>query len=76
MSKTNQNFKLAKLARDKRVTNLTELYGACECEFPLRVVRNRHGHGKTVDGKPCPAIKVWERQQAERAELQALAEEA
>lgn len=69
------SFQLAKRVRSKRLTNYTELHLACECEWPVRMLRNLHGHGKTADGKPCPAIQVWLLQGEERAEAKLIAEE-
>lgn len=68
MSKTSR-YDLAKKARDKRLAYTTEMYAACECTYPLDTYRNRHGHGKTRDGKPCPAIAVWERHHEDEDEL-------
>lgn len=46
----------------KARANIIELYQACACAWPTKVYRNAHGHGKTRDGQPCPAIEVWKRQ--------------
>jgi hypothetical protein len=74
MSRTDQRD-LAKKVRAKKLAQLTEIYNACECEYPLVSYRNLHGHGRTASGVPCPAITVWERQRHEHAEAKALAEE-
>lgn len=49
----------------KARARIVELYQACKCEWPSHVLRNAHGHGKTEDGKPCPAIEIWKRHRAE-----------
>ncbi len=46
----------AKALRDKELAELTELYAACTCAYPITTYRNMHGHDDS-----CPAVKVWER---------------
>lgn len=65
---------LARRAREARLRRLTEVFIACSCEYPLVTYRNGHGHGKTADGAPCPAIAVLERHDEEREALAAEAE--
>ena len=67
-----ETFRLAKLRRDRTLARTAEIYAACECEFPLRTWRSGYGHGKTVDGAPCPAIRVVERHNAEDREARAV----
>lgn len=56
----------AKRQRERKLAQQTALLTACECEYPIRNFRNGHGHGKTVDGRPCPAIAIHERLSEER----------
>lgn len=65
-------YELARLRREKKLRRTQEIYAACACEFPLKVYRNLHGHGRTKDDQPCPAIAVIERHDAEDAETEAL----
>ena len=58
----------AKRQRERTLAQQTELLTACECEYPIRILRNGHGHGTTVDGLPCPAIAVHERFREEHQE--------
>lgn len=51
----------AKRQRARKLARETELLTACECEYPVHIFRNGHGHGTTVDGHPCPAIAIHER---------------
>lgn len=64
--------KLAQMLRDKKLRRVQEVYAACACEFPLVAYRNGHGHGKTPEGTPCPAIEVIRRHDDEDAEAAAL----
>ena len=64
---------LAARTRERRIKRTTALLTACQCEWPLKTYRNVHGHGKTIDGQPCPAIGVWEAQRAEAEEALELA---
>lgn len=57
---------LAARARAAELKRKQEVYAACACLYPLVAYRNGHGHGKTVDGAPCPAIEVIERHKEER----------
>jgi hypothetical protein len=68
-----ESFDLAKRMRAKQLADETEMLNACACEFPLVRLRNMHCHGSTIDGKPCPAIAVWQRHRRERAEAKTLA---
>lgn len=63
---------LARLFRERKLQRTQEIYAACACEFPLKMYRNRHGHGQTIDGQPCPAIAVIERHAGMDAEAEAL----
>ena len=56
----------AKTQRDRKLANQISLLTACACEYPIRTYRNGHGHGKTIDGLPCPAISIYERLREER----------
>ena len=56
----------AKRQRTRELLRQTELLTACACEYPIRILRNGHGHGKTIDGRPCPAIAIYERLREER----------
>lgn len=63
---------LARLCREKKLRRTQEIYAACACEFPLKIYRNLHGHGRTKTDEPCPAIAVIERHDAEDREAEAL----
>ena len=58
----------AKRQRERKLAQQTKLLTACACEYPIRTYRNGSGHGKTVDGRPCPAIAILERFREERQE--------
>lgn len=68
MTITGTNHARAKRQRARLLARETEILTACACEYPIRTLRNGHGHGKTIDGQPCPAIAVYERHREEQQE--------
>ena len=63
-------YERAQKQRERQLAQQTELLTVCACEYPIRTFRNGHGHGKTVDGHPCPAIAIHERLREERQALE------
>lgn len=56
----------AKRVREKHIARMTALYGACTCMYPLRKLRNPHGHEEG-----CPAIELWQKFRDEDADARA-----
>jgi hypothetical protein len=56
----------AKRQRERQLAQQIELLTACACTYPIRRFRNGSGHGTTSDGRPCPAIAIYERLCEER----------
>lgn len=51
----------AKHERELRLRELAEVVEACTCEWPIRVMRNGHGHNDR-----CPAADVVRKHQESR----------
>jgi hypothetical protein len=49
----------ARRVRAKRLADMTAVYNACACTWPLDTRRNGHGHHEQ-----CPAVPIIEAQQA------------
>lgn len=71
-SNQNQNDKVlarAKRVRDRRLARTTALFAACNCEWPIRNLRNGSGHSSQ-----CPAHALHqqfaEEDEDARAELE------
>jgi len=46
--------------RARRLARKTEVYGACACAWPVKVLRNGHGHDDA-----CPAVAIVKRHREE-----------
>ena len=53
----------AKRARERRLASITAKLQACNCMFPIRVLRNGSGHSDD-----CPAHALYMKEREEREE--------